>query len=493
MPKDNKKIRKQPNQHLPCPPKEVLAPDIAAGWCLNLSDVEIHRRILKTLDKTRYGLSIRQELSYNTARSKDMTYEVAYPVLVAKRGFFQNVGYEELRKIIKQENGLRIPRRLIKEFCHSEEPDLIAERLHRRLVRRVFWAAGVNDVCCFDQHDKLQRFGIRLHTGLDPYSGRIHWMRVSYTNRNPVLIASYYLNFVEDLGAMPLVTQSDPGTENVGIANAHTVLCQLHDPSLEGTLQHRTMRNKMNIPPEIIWAQFRKRLSPALERVISEGFDNGMIDSKNDLDTFIFRYIFFPWIQEELDGFVDRVNWNRKRNDRRKVHPQGPPHDIFFCPEEYGVKDFKVLVDLAFLAEVRARYAPPDHPVFQLYPPEFRKLADEFSKELDLPVPGRGNVWQVFQTLQNAFWDYFGARTNNSAVWPSMNSSAPSRPEDDHWQLIPHHRVVPDYVVPSHFVERDPVQEELDDTLYFNHEGEGIPVITAFSDEGVEEFRGAWF
>ncbi|KAG1722580.1 hypothetical protein EDB19DRAFT_1834964 [Suillus lakei] len=45
---------------------------------------------------------------------------------------------------------------------------------------------------------------------------------------------------------------SDPGSKNFGIANAHTMLCQWHDPALQGTLQHRWMQNKKNMMPEIM-------------------------------------------------------------------------------------------------------------------------------------------------------------------------------------------------------------------------------------------------
>lgn len=47
---------------------------------------------------------------------------------------------------------------------HQYEPDLVKQRVRRRLKRRRFWAAGVNDVWCVDQHDKLKQYGLALHT-----------------------------------------------------------------------------------------------------------------------------------------------------------------------------------------------------------------------------------------------------------------------------------------------------------------------------------------
>jgi len=80
-----------------------------------------------------------------------------------------------------------------------------------------------------------------------------------------------------------MVTQSDPGTENFGIANAQTLLRQMHDPTLEGFVQHRWMRTKKNIMPEIAWSQLRRRFSPGFERLLDSGLDAGWYDPDNTL------------------------------------------------------------------------------------------------------------------------------------------------------------------------------------------------------------------
>ena len=78
--------------------------------------------------------------------------------------------------------------------------------------------------------------------------------------------------------AAPLVSQSDPGTENYGIANGHTMLRHLHDPSLSGTLQHRWMLKKKNVMPEIGWSQLRHRFTPGFEDILDVGVNNGWYD-----------------------------------------------------------------------------------------------------------------------------------------------------------------------------------------------------------------------
>jgi len=79
------------------------------------------------------------------------------------------------------------------------------------------------------------------------------------------------------------MSQSDPGTENFGIANAQTMLHQWHDPALAGTLQHRWMRSKKNIKPEIMWSQLRQRFTPGFEALLEEGVQCGWYDMNNIL------------------------------------------------------------------------------------------------------------------------------------------------------------------------------------------------------------------
>jgi hypothetical protein len=78
------------------------------------------------------------------------------------------------------------------------EPQLVVNRRQRRLRRKRYYAAGVMEVWTIDQHDKWVRFGLFFHVGYDPFTGRIVWLRVWWTNKNPILIASYYLRAAQD-------------------------------------------------------------------------------------------------------------------------------------------------------------------------------------------------------------------------------------------------------------------------------------------------------
>lgn len=73
---------------------------------------------------------------------------------------------------------------------------------------------------------------------------------------------------------MPLLTQSDPGTENVHVANATTYLRHWMDEHLPpGSIQHKWKRKHTNIKPEIEWSQLRRRFSPGFENLLEAGKD----------------------------------------------------------------------------------------------------------------------------------------------------------------------------------------------------------------------------
>ena len=86
---------------------------------------------------------------------------------------------------------------------------------------------------------------------------------------------------------MPLLTQSDPGTENNGVANAHTTIRRLLDPELEGTVQHRFMHGKKNIKAEILWSIFRRDFAIGYEEVFQQGLDNGWYDPDIEIEWYV--------------------------------------------------------------------------------------------------------------------------------------------------------------------------------------------------------------
>ncbi|KAJ7726305.1 hypothetical protein DFH07DRAFT_758178 [Mycena maculata] len=176
------------------------------------------------------------------------------------------------------------------------------------------------DIISFDQHDKWKRFGLWLHVGLDPFSGRVAWLRIWWTNRNPKLITSYYIK----------------GCRKIG-----------------GEL--------------------------------------------------VFRWLAIPWLQLELDNYVERFNATPRRADKHKILPQGIPDLIASKPEQYSTTDYKVIVSPDEFDEMEATWAPPHDPVFKLTPDTFHSQAIALYTALGSPIVTLDSFWIVYADLLNAF------------------------------------------------------------------------------------------
>ena len=85
----------------------------------------------------------------------------------------------------------------------SIDPDAVARRLKHRLKRRKYINCGPNFVWDIDGNDKLKPFGFCIHAGIDGFSRKILWLKVSYTNKDPVVVCQYYLDAFSTLGALP--------------------------------------------------------------------------------------------------------------------------------------------------------------------------------------------------------------------------------------------------------------------------------------------------
>lgn len=91
------------------------------------------------------------------------------------------------------------------DILHGLEPEAVEARKHMQFTRRLFHTNGGNEFWCMDQHDKMQRYGLRYHVGLEPTSGKVLWLKVWWTNSNPRIVLKYYLDVVRELGCQYIV------------------------------------------------------------------------------------------------------------------------------------------------------------------------------------------------------------------------------------------------------------------------------------------------
>ena len=94
----------------------------------------------------------------------------------------------------------QIPREVVRKYLKLIEPDLVAQRRANRLVRRAFYAAGVNHFWAMDQHNKWLRFGLHWHGCIEGFTGKIIWLTVWWNNSNPKFVCAQYIKAVKQFG-----------------------------------------------------------------------------------------------------------------------------------------------------------------------------------------------------------------------------------------------------------------------------------------------------
>ncbi|KAJ6534299.1 hypothetical protein B0H19DRAFT_1272015 [Mycena capillaripes] len=407
------KKQKRTNQYLPCPDAEDLIPWVEYYWKLGFNDKDIASNCLDHFDRTSFGLSaksvqrLRQTLDLKGVRQQAASFEMITPFYLEIRERFPMMGARAMVALLRQDYSIKVAEAFLNKFFLQVEPAAVKERRAFKFKRKTFYSAGVMDIICFDQHDKWKKFGLWFHLGIEPHAGQILWCKIWWSNRNGKLITSYYINACRRAGGIPLVTQSDLGSENNGIANCHTVTRQRLDPSLANTLQHRWKPKKgSNIKPEATWSQMRRNFTPGFETTLEKGVNAGDYDVNNPLENLVFRWLAIPWLQAELDAWVSRWNSTPRRHDKNKILPHGIPDLIVAKPHLYETQDFKakcfVIVPPELFDEMEAQWAPQDDPVFQLTPPVFTAKIRAIYESFDSPPVTSDNFWDLYRSLLTA-------------------------------------------------------------------------------------------
>ncbi|KAJ6583713.1 hypothetical protein B0H10DRAFT_2234752 [Mycena sp. CBHHK59/15] len=203
------------NQHKPQPPLELVGPYIMQYWKMRMDDKKILELLRKHLKDTKYGIGLTKfrEMRENMGlyRTKKQGHDVdsIRDAMIRLRAQYPKAGQREISGLLFHEEDMSVSRAVITSYFAIYVPDLVRQRRANRLKRKRFWAAGVNDLWAVDQHDKWKyKFGLALHSGLDPFIGRIQWLKIWWTNSNPRLILSYYLDAVQEFGSIQALRTS---------------------------------------------------------------------------------------------------------------------------------------------------------------------------------------------------------------------------------------------------------------------------------------------
>ncbi|KAI0220567.1 hypothetical protein LSAT2_027919, partial [Lamellibrachia satsuma] len=87
-----------------------------------------------------------------------------------------------------------------------------------------YYSKGPSYIWHMDSCDKLKPCGICVNGYIDGFSRQIIWFEACNTCNNPKVIASYYMDAVEELDGCPRRFRADMETENMYVEHMQTFL-----------------------------------------------------------------------------------------------------------------------------------------------------------------------------------------------------------------------------------------------------------------------------
>ncbi|XP_074656822.1 uncharacterized protein LOC141910031 isoform X2 [Tubulanus polymorphus] len=282
------------------------------------------------------------------------------------------MGYRAMSQRLRQRYGIRAPRSLVSNILQNLDFEGVQNRTHGVLRRRRYFNKGPNYLVHLDGYDKLKPFGFPIHGCIDGFSRRILWLRVGNTNNDPEVVAWYFLDFVQDIEAVPRCIRMDAGTENGRIAAIQKAFRAEYDDETCVLVGRSTSNQRI----ERWWRSLRNEVVQFWMNVFKDMEENGSLSTADVVHIQTLRYCFFDLINADLQDFVQEWNTHAIRPQRNVDVPPGKPDLLYFSPEYYGTIDYKFPVDAGLLPQIREEFCSK--------PNESRGCDPDFSAMCDL-------------------------------------------------------------------------------------------------------------
>lgn len=214
------------------------------------------------------------------------------------RGHGQMHGYRWMhRRCIHV--GMTVKRDMVRDILAALDPEGVRLRRRRRLVRRRYISPGPNFAWHMDSYDKLKPYGIAINGCIDGFSRRVIWLKASYTNNNPRVVAGYFLRKVESLGGCPALVWADRGTENGVVEILQTFLRRNGDDQFAADRSFRYGASHHNQRIESWWAFLRKHWTQFWIEHFAKLSQDGHFDGSR-LDKNVIQFCFTRLIQVNI-------------------------------------------------------------------------------------------------------------------------------------------------------------------------------------------------
>lgn len=212
-------------------------------------------------------------------------------------------------------------------------------RTVRKLKRRVYGVPGPNYMIHIDGHDKMKAVEIYIHGAIDGYSRKVLWLKAADTNKNPKVVALFFLQAIKKYKFLPTKMRTDKGTENVIIAKIQRALRYRHDDKDAGMKSFFWSKSVHNQRIEAYWRQLINHCTGFWMQYYKNLVSKNLLDLDNEVHKEIFKYCYGDIFQYDLDR--TRREWNnheiRKQPNRNVISAE--PNSMYYCPENFGAEN----------------------------------------------------------------------------------------------------------------------------------------------------------
>ena len=238
------------------------------------------------------------------------------------------MGYRQLTRRLRRKYNLQVRRDTVIKSLRVIDPEGLERLQRRRLKRRRYVTPGPNFLWHVDGWDKLAPFGFFVHGAAE----------VNSTNKNPRVIASNYLNAVQQLGGVPRRMRCDRGTENTIIGTLQQFFRWYDDDHFAGSVSFIDGKRTGNQRIEAWWSKFREGGGGWWWINFFKDLRDCGLYHDDYLATKCLRFFFLPILRQELYLVAELWNTHNIQRQKRLEIEVGKPDVMFFTPEIDGTQ-----------------------------------------------------------------------------------------------------------------------------------------------------------
>ena len=233
-----------------------------------------------------------------------------------------------------------------------------------------------------DGNDKLKPFGFYVQGCIDGFIRKIIWYHVANTNKDPAIIAYYFLKEVEVINGTATKIRADLGSENSYVYGIQTFFRRNDEFSGNRSFQYGKSTSNPRIES---WCSVYKR--DTIQKYLDYFKDLrhcGQYDDTDNVHVESLKFSFYGVIQDDLDNPVDYWNNHKIRTSKLSESPDDRPSVIYKLPEKYDAENHKIPVSTIDLNLAKRLYSAA--PSQFCCSDEFSELALMIMEDLNLQI-----------------------------------------------------------------------------------------------------------